>query len=959
MYPVQTSLNDNLPFRKINNNELINTVLSNDSNKDNLDGVLNDHNIDYSTLGDIDPDTHFLTANKHIKSHYYTETEFNKFVDLDNKFTLFNVNIRTIPKNFDRMRYYLYELNHNFSVLSITESWLKQYNRSTYNMKGYTHLSKIREDCTGGGVSLFVKKELRYELKEEILLDLPGVDSIAIEIPKEDLNSVGNVIVLAMYRPPDINPKLFIEKLSQLLQQLYKQNKQVFIMGDFNINISEILVTTDKTVIEFYNTFLSYYFYPLINQPTRVHAERKSIIDNIFTNSPNIIRSGILKTEFSDHYLLFCITDLNRRVIKTKEVVKRELSAPNFRKCSEILKTTDWDPVYNLGDFEHSFKFFHDTILTILDDSFPIKNVKLKYDNRIPYLTNGLKQSIKRKHKLREIYENNPTAENKDNYKNHRNKLTALLRITERKYHENQLEINKNDSTICWKITKEVIGTKHSINSDSCVFKINDTEVKDKEIICNEFNNFFVNIGSKLTSKCKSSKNPLQFVKSNMNSMFISNITEAEVTETILDLNNSSPGYDEVPAIVMKQNIHALIKPLTYLINCSINKGIFPDELKIAKVIPIYKSGDKTSIENYRPISVLSVFSKVFEKIMYNHLINFINKHNILYKYQFGFRKRHSTNHAIITLVDKISTALDRGNVVIGCFLDLKKAFETVNHSILISKLYKYGIRGNSLQWFKSYLANRQQFVQIHTSKSNTETVTCGVPQSSILGPLLFILYINDLSNVSDVLFPILFADDTSVYIEAENESLVISILNEELEKINTWLKAIKLTLNLDKSHYRVFHRGKRKIDFDTPSLNHISLKRVKFTKFLGVIIDDQLKWSNHILYIKNKIAKGFGIILRARKFFNRKTLQNLYHSFIFPYLIYCVEIWGSASDAHLLPLILLQKKIVRVISFSPYLAHTKEIFLKLNILLFKDLVVHRIGIQMFKNNVGFLPNAV
>ena len=160
-----------------------------------------------------------------------------------------------------------------------------------------------------------------------------------------------------------------------------------------------------------------------------------------------------------------------------------------------------------------------------------------------------------------------------------------------------------------------------------------------------------------------------------------------------------------------------------------------------------------------------------------------------------------------------------------------------------------------------------------------------------------------------------------------KNESSVISILNEELEKINTWLKANKLTLNLDKSQYMVFHRGKRKIYFDTQSLNPISLKKVKFTKFLGVIIDDQLKWSNHILYIKNKIAKCFGIILRARKFFNRKILQNLYHSFIFPYLIYCVEIWGSASDAHLLPLILLQKKIVRVVSFSPYLAHTKEIF--------------------------------
>ena len=157
---------------------------------------------------------------------------------------------------------------------------------------------------------------------------------------------------------------------------------------------------------------------------------------------------------------------------------------------------------------------------------------------------------------------------------------------------------------------------------------------------------------------------------------------------------------------------------------------------------------------------------------------------------------------------------------------------------------------------------------------------------------------------------------------------MVISILNEELNKINIWLKANKLTLNVDKSHYMVFHRGKRKIDLDSPSLNDISLKKVKFTKFLGVIIGDQLKWTNHILYIKTKIAKGCGIILRGRKFFNRKTLQNLYHSFIFPYSIYCVEIWGSASDAHLLPLILLQKKIVRVIKFSPYLAHTKDIYL-------------------------------
>ena len=184
------------------------------------------------------------------------------------------------------------------------------------------------------------------------------------------------------------------------------------------------------------------------------------------------------------------------------------------------------------------------------------------------------------------LYDNNPTDVNKDNYKSHRNKLKALLQITKRNDLENQLEINKTDSKSCWKIMREFIGTKNNINNDSPVFKINNIEVKDKEIISNEFNNYFVIIGSKLASKCQPSKNPLQFVKSSLNSIFISNITETEVTETNLDLNNSSPGYDEVPSIVLKQNIHMLIKPLAYLINSSINKGIFSYELKIAKVIP-------------------------------------------------------------------------------------------------------------------------------------------------------------------------------------------------------------------------------------------------------------------------------------------------------------------------------------------------------------------------------------
>ena len=940
--------NSNLP---LHNN-------ANDPTNLNIDGELTDHRIDYSALGNTDPDAHYLSANKPI-SHYYTENEFNNIPNLKNKLTFFNTNIRSIPKNFDKLKYFLFELNHNFSIISISETWLKQYNKDNYNLKGYSHISKIRPKKSGGGTSIFVRSDIKFKIKENINVDLPGVDSIAIEIHKDELNSTKNVIVLALYRPPNINAAHFIIKLTDTMQTLHEQNKHVFLMGDFNIDITEAMLTTNRIVNDFHNLFLSYHFYNLINKPTRVTENKSSIIDNIYTNASKTLVNGIFKTDFSDHYSIFCVTDLTKLLAKNKTVIKREFNANNIRKFNETLNQTDWGPVYNLEDINESYSYFQKKIDHALNLHFPLKTVEIKYNNRVPYITRGIRQSIKQKHKLYDTYLKNPTDLNKANYKIHRNKLTSLLRIAERTFHEEQLEINVNDSTKCWKIIKEAVGQNSVINDDNCTFHINGNDVNDKQIISDEFNDYFVKIGPNLASNIDNTSNPIEYVNDILNSISIPTITESEVTDILLSLNNSSAGYDEIPAHILKQNTILYIKPLTHLINSSINKGIFPDELKIAKVIPIFKSGNKELIENYRPISILSVFTKVFEKVMYKHLINFVDKNNILYKYQFGFRRQHSTNHAVITLVEKITNALDKGKIVVGCFLDLKKAFDTVNHRILISKLRKYGIRGHILQWFESYLKNRKQFVQIKNFKSQIKSPTCGVPQGSILGPLLFILYINDLANVSDVLFPILFADDTSVYIEADKESDLIKTLNEELAKLNIWLNANKLTINIAKSHYMVFHRGRRKSNICSPILNNVSLERVQCTKFLGIIIDDGLKWTNHISYIKNKIAKGFGIILRARKFFNKKTLLNLYHAFIFPYLIYCVEIWGNAANIYLDPLIKLQKKIIRVITFSQYLAHTNDLFVQLQILPFKKLVIHRIGLQMFKNHLGYIPKAV
>ena len=322
------------------------------------------------------------------------------------------------------------------------------------------------------------------------------------------------------------------------------------------------------------------------------------------------------------------------------------------------------------------------------------------------------------------------------------------------------------------------------------------------------------------------------------------------------------------------------------------------------------------------------------------------------------FEKKHSTSHAIITLVERVSKALDTGKYVVGVFLDLKKAFDTVGHSILLNKLYLYGIRGNIYNWFKSYLTNRSQYVEYNNVKSKTEIITHGVPQGSILGPLLFIIYMNDFSRSSELLFSILFADDTSVFIEGTCLNDISEILNTEFKKISIWLEANKLTININKTHYMMFHRTRIKhITNFKIYISNNAIDRSINTKFLGVIIDNKFNWAAHILYIKNKISKSIGIIYKIRHFLDKRSLRNMYFTFIYPYLIYCLEIWGNTYETHLNPLIKIQKRSIRTITFSHYQDHTGPLFDRLNILDLKKLVIQRISLLMFKCHHNILTS--
>ena len=375
--------------------------------------------------------------------------------------------------------------------------------------------------------------------------------------------------------------------------------------------------------------------------------------------------------------------------------------------------------------------------------------------------------------------------------------------------------------------------------------------------------------------------------------------------------------------------------------------------MKIAKVLPFYKSGKKNLMTNYRPISVLSSFSKILERIMYNRLYSYLNDNNLFFQKQFGFREGHSTNHAHIQLINNICDSFNQSKYTLGVFIiliDLSKAFDTVDHNILLKKLSLYGIKNNNLKWFSSYLSNRKQVIQAGAIKISYEDIVCGVPQGSILGPLLFIIYVNDLCNVSKILEP-MFADDTNLFFSHKNIKDLFQAVNSELGKVFQWFNANKLSLNKDKTKYTFFHKAREKynIPLKLPALfiNDKEIERVTSIKFLGVLFDEHLSWKDHITAIENKISKNLGLLYRAKRVLDSDALKKLYFSFFHSYLNYGNIAWASTTKAKL-------KKRVRVVNNGN--ADIKELMFKMKVLNIYKLNIYQVLTFMFKIKTNTAP---
>ena len=847
-------------------------------------------------------------------------------------------------------------LEAKFDIIGLTETKIIKGVTPTFDKRiaGYTPYHTPTES-THGGALLYVADKLNNNTKERkdlnsILYKSKLLESIFVEI-----NNPGkkNIIVGCIYKHPSLDTEQFNDDfLKQLLEKLSSENKDVFLIGDFN---TDLINSDTEPISSFLDTLTENLYVPHITLPTRITPTSSTLIDNIYSNTINFSLgiSGNLMSAISDHFPQFLILPKEiTQLPKKHNHFKR--NTRNFDKVSLIADVinTDWPSVCAIdkNDPNYSFDMFDATIIKIIDKYCPLKKVtKKEYKQQFkPWITIGICNSIKRRDKMLEkfIKENNVLKKQElyASYKSLRNTIVSLIRASKKNHYQKYFSDNSDNIRKTWKGIKSIINIRNISSSHISSLKVDKEISSDPNVMANCFNNFFSSIGSDLQKQIHFHGNDFSkyLVNPNGYNFFINPSDEIEIISLIDNLcSTKATGPHSVPSDILqllKCNISA---PLTAIINLSISTGIYPDNLKIAKVIPIFKEkGSMLQCSNYRPISLLSNINKIYEKIIYKRLYSFLNHHNCIYDLQFGFREYHSTNHALLSLTENIREALDNNSFACGIFIDLQKAFDTVDHTILLQKLNFYGIRGLSNDWFKSYLTNRKQFVSIDGFQSEIKSMKFGVPQGSVLGPLLFLIYINDLHSAIRYSLVHHFADDTNLLLKNKSLKQMQKHLNIDLKILQNWLKANKISLNAGKTELILFRHPNKKINYEFKiTIDGKRLYPSDYVKYLGIIIDSFLNWHFHTNALATKLCRANGMLCKIRHYVSVNTIRMVYYGIFHSIMTYGSQIWGQFLNSNVKRIANLQNKSIRIINFAHFRAPANIYYKANNILTLANIV--------------------
>ena len=805
-------------------------------------------------------------------------------IDLSNHISFVHYNVQSVFSKLD----ILYTELRDFDIIAFSETWLNSSTSNNDLLFNSFHPPE-RKDRTSnsyGGLLLYIRDALYYRRRKD--LEIADVECIWIE-----LNLYTKTVLFGLfYRPPNTNVLDHSNLVDSIHLAVDTGIDNIIITGDFNLNINS--QTTFNKVSSICREFS---LTQTISEPTHFTESSQSIIDLIFTSKTDLIHnSGVgdpfLQQELRYHCPVFGILNLKS---KSKTVITRHIwlfDKGDYNLLRSKASQFDWNSAkdQNIDKYANNI---NQSIISIASHCIPNRNVTIRSQEPL-WITSEIKRLIrKRKRAYRKVKRTNKDSDWLK-FRTLRNMVTKLIKESKLAHQNRQVENLKNNSKHpkqWWSCLKSFIKP----NSSSGIPPLS----ADGEIITDDFqkanclNNYFAS-QSCLTEPTNhsfpnispSSHPPLQRIK----------ITPTDVHDALKCLKTGkASGPSGINNRILRELSVELSLPLSELFNVSLSTGQFPEPWKQANVSPLFKSGDPSLAKNYRPISLLDTIGKVFEKILFKYIFNYIREHNLLTPFQSGFIPGDTTVNQLVYLVNMFSQAVDSGKEVRVVFCDISKAFDRVWHKGLLFKLRSFGISGPLLSWFSSYLSNRKQSVLLPGVQSEWKSVSAGVPQGSILGPLLFLIYINDIVEGINANIR-LFADDTGLSIIVDCPVNAANILNTDLNTISSWARQWLVAYNPSKTKSLIISRKTRRQIHPPLYLFDEEISEVEHHKHLGVLLSHDLRWSDHIDYTLSKAYNRINILRKLKYTLDRRSLETIYISFIRPILEYSDVLFDNCT---------------------------------------------------------------
>lgn len=856
---------------------------------------------------------------------------------------IFCLNIRSVRANFDELVLYLNSVEHSYEIIVLTEVWIKDGEEGRYQLPGYNILLQPRLDNQAGGVAIYLDRGLRYT---HSLIALPSAEIINV-ILQVNCNNIPTLISLfAIYRNCKFSYNYFKNDFENILKLT---SDPTIIVGDLNV----CTIKYNGSGRDYLNTIAAYGFENQINTPTRILGNSVSCLDHVLVrNSKNIqITSEVITLDITDHYALsVSVGNIIKQPIKCK--YKKVI---DYNMLRRQLLHADWNPVLNTYEINSCISQFYKIYNECHISASSLKTINSKNKKRNNWISDGLVKFINRKNELFVLYSkdrNNLLL--KTEYQTLSKEVKREIKIHKYNYYSSLIERCNGDSRKYWKTIKSLI--KHKKDRMN-VIKIGNLfmTVADNEYrIANYFNNYFSNIVS--TLKDDAFGNDLFFDQEVDNNMII-NKTEFFVTHNDIEScirtmkNKKSCGLDDINILTIKRNIDVFTPLLYDIYKKSLQQGVVPDSFKTACVVPVYKTGDNREVSSYRPISLISTLAKIFESIIKENLLRYLNDERFFSDNQFGFLPGRGTDLALYKHINSISNSVDKHMYTLAIYLDFQKAFDVLDIDILLKKIRKAGIGGKAYNWLHSFAKERKQVVRINGICSDMQTLRFGTAQGGVLGPVMFLIYINDLLNIQYNSSIFAYADDTALVCSAYNREVLKSKINQDLNIISQWLIENKLLINSTKSKCLMF------FDMQIPKqeLTNIyrlmchkhlciyqcacsSIEVVDCVKYLGMYLDEHLKWDHHINYLNGKLRRINYSLYYLKNYINHEYLKNVYSSWFESTVRYGIIHYGATYPTLLQPIIMNQRNAIRNVYNLRKTDPVSQIFISNNIFNFYQL---------------------